>query len=408
MSSGSSPSLLRLFWLFLKIGATAFGGNVVLVAAIRDQVVSRNNWMKDEAVMDATTLGSVLPGPLATNVVAFIGYRLRGLAGALVCLGAVLLPSFILLCVLSWAYFRYGEQPAMAHIFRGVMPGVVAVILATAIDMGRKTIRHWAQLLIAVLALLVMVFFAGFYTTLAAIAVAGAAGFFLFRKEQQAPLAPARKNAALYRELAWFTGILAFFVLLYFTAVFFASAQLRTELALLGKLTGTFGGMSLTLFGGGYVFVPAIAHVVVDMNHWVTAKEFADGIAMGQVTPGPIMISAAFIGWKVSGFAGALLSTLAIFLPPAFVMIIASHFTDRIRGSAAVEAVFKGMRPAVIGLILAAVVYFVRSISPVWPADWPVFLIFAAILALALFVKKMDSALLIPLSGLLGWLLFMI
>ncbi|TND09522.1 MAG: chromate transporter [Bacteroidetes bacterium] len=404
----ASPSFAKLFWLFLKIGATSFGGNIVLVAAIRDQVVKKNNWLPEDTLMDATTLGSVLPGPLATNVTAFIGYRLRGLAGALVCLGAVLIPAFILLCVLSWLYFQFGEQQTMEQIFRGIIPGVVAVILATAIDMGKKTVKQWEQAVIVALAAAAMIFFAGFLTTLGVMAVSGLAGFILFRKEQHAPPGEIKNSRALFREVGWFVGILATVTAVFFTVGYFVSPEVRAELQLLARLTGTFGGMSVTLFGGGYVFVPAISTVVVDANHWVTAKEFADGIAMGQVTPGPIMISAAFIGWKVSGFWGAFVSTVAIFLPPAFVMVIASHFTERIRGNAAVEAVFKGMRPAVIGMILAAVVYFIKTISPAWPADWPLFLIFAVILGLALFVKKLDSALLIPISGLLGWLLYLI
>ena len=102
-----------------------------------------------------------------------------------------------------------------------------------------------------------------------------------------------------------------------------------------GKLLVTFGGMSLLLFGGGYVFIPLIQQIVVDDYGWVSRQEFIDAIALGQVTPGPILISAAFIGYKVSGLLGAAAATVGIFTPPAVVMIVSSHFLDRIRQSAA-------------------------------------------------------------------------
>lgn len=415
----SPPSLTSLFLLFLKIGAISFGGNVALVATIREQAVVRRKWMDDSVLLDGTMLSSVLPGPLATNVTAFIGYRLRGYTGALVCLGAVLLPSFVLLCAFSWFYFIYGELEWVANIFRGILPGVVAVILSAAIDLARRNVKKGLQWLIVAAATALMVFFGNLWMTFAVMMGSGLAGFLLFREKAEQPAVEKEptSTAGLLKEMAPYfyvlTGIIAVLVL---TAVF-ASPVLRATLVQLGVLAATFGGMSVTLFGGGYVFIPAMQHTVVDVLQWVSFREFSDGIAIGQVTPGPIMISAAFIGWKVKGFWGALVSTVAIFLPPATLTVFASHFIERIRKNPSVDAIFKGMRPGVIGLIFAAVIIFGKTVCKTWPVkavfgmnipfEWPALAIFAAILALALFVKKIDQALLIPIAGLLGWLLYL-
>lgn len=402
-TNSSAPSCASLFVQFLKIGATAFGGNVALVAAIREQVVKKKQWLPDSDVLDGTTLASVLPGPLATNVTAFIGYRLRGYTGALICLGAVLLPSFILVCALSWFYFRYGKVPVVDRIFQGILPAVAAIILAAAVDMARKNVKSALQWVLVAAACAAMLLFGGIFTTLSVIAISGLLGYLLFRKDTTAVTnAATSQNRSLRKEFQpWLIafGIIAIGI----TALyFFGNGAIRQHLRTAGDLGATFGSLSVTLFGGGYVFIAAIYDIVVDARSWVTAAEFADGIAMGQVTPGPIMITATFIGWKVGGFFGALVSTIAIFLPPATLTALASQYLDRIRGNAGVEAVFKGLRPGVIGLIFAAFVFFAKDIVPCWQS----FTIFGIVLLTALFIKKIDQALLIPVAGLLGFLLY--
>ena len=168
-------------------------------------------------------------------------------------------------------------------------------------------------------------------------------------------------------------------------------------------LSLTFGTMSVTLFGGGYVFIPAIAKVVVDMHHWVTAKEFADGIAMGQVTPGPVSITASFVGYRLAGIWGAIVSAITIFVPPAILMLVAQQFMDRIKGRPETESVFKGVRPAVIGMIIVSVWVIGKSA----PQDWQSLVIFGTVLLLSIW-KNFDTAILVLIAGAMGWLLHLI
>ena len=177
-------------------------------------------------------------------------------------------------------------------------------------------------------------------------------------------------------------------------AVWFSTVKRMRSIAL------TFSGLSITLFGGGYVVIPAMQEIFVDNLKWLTSKEFADGIALGQVTPGPIYISAAFIGYKVHGFLGALIATVSVFLPAGLIMIISSKFLNFFKNSSLVKAVFKGLRPAVIGMIFSAAVTIGKGID----LSWITVVIFLLVLVLS--VKfKVNVVYLIPASGIIGLLL---
>ena len=387
--------LLSLFLIFLKIGATAFGGNVALVAAVRKELCEKRKLLSDKQLLDFMTLGNLMPGPLATNVIAASGYTIRGLSGAFVSLFAVLLPAFILLCVFSEFYLRYGEVPAIERIFSGLLPGVAAIIAYTAWSLAKANVKSAFQVVLLILAGAAVLLFKGFLTTLIIILVAGLLGYFARKKNTDQVVKtefPQLKRS--HAPLILSSVILLLLVLL---ALFHPAISPFRELRL---ITLSFSSMSVTLFGGGYVFIPAIENVVVGTHHWVSSREFADAIAISQVTPGPISISAAFVGWKVAGFNGALLGTLGIFVPPALLMIMAQQFISRIKGKSWVESVFSGVRPAVIGMIAASIWVIGRSA----PLAWQSLFIFAFVLALALW-KKLDSAVLILVAGVLGWVL---
>ena len=177
------PALLSLFWTFLKIGSTAFGGFMALIAVVQNYLVDREKLLTDEEMLDGISLATVLPGPVAVNVVAYAGYKIRGIPGAAVCAVAVILPSFFLILGLSYAYFTWGDIPAVNNLFQGFLPAVAAIIAATAINMGRKALSGFSEISIAVAALLIIIFIGGFYSTLAVIFSAGAAGWILYRKD---------------------------------------------------------------------------------------------------------------------------------------------------------------------------------------------------------------------------------
>ncbi|MBI3510483.1 MAG: chromate efflux transporter [Bacteroidetes bacterium] len=386
-------SFPKLFLIFLKTGTIAFGGNVALVAYVRKEFCERKKIISDEELLDLTTVGSLLPGPLATNVIAGVGYSLYGMAGAAAALTGILLPAFILICILSHFYFQYGTSSVVTGIFDGLLPGVAAVIAATAWSMIRKNITNIFQVIILLGAGAVIFFLKGFFVTMSIVAVSGLAGYFIFPGvKNNISVAAKRKNSFLPASavaLMFLVGGIIFFL--------HPVSLLLQELRMLGL---TFASQSITLFGGGYVFVPALEKIVVGMHRWLTSKEFADGIALGQVTPGPIAITATFIGYKVAGIRGALVSTIAVFIPPSLIMIVAQQFIDRIKTKPKVESVFRGIRPAVIGMIITSV-WVIGSSAPM---DWRSLVIFISMFIFLLW-KNPDSALVVILSGLFGFLL---
>jgi chromate transporter len=380
-----------LFTLFLRIGSTAFGGFMALIAVVENHVVERRKWLTHEEMLDGVSLATVLPGPIAVNTIAYVGHRLRGTPGALVCAIGVVMPAFLLMLALSVAYLTWGQMPVVSKLFMGFIPAVTAIILVAAWNMGRKTIKGAYEAVITVIAAALMVWHSSFTVSLAIIAVAGVAGWLIFGEK---PAAGGNGPASAAKSQSRLLSVAA--APLALTASFWS-----VNTAMLAKLFMTFAGMSVFLFGGGYVFIPLIQHTVVESNGWLTQQEFVDAIAMSQIMPGPIVLSTVFIGYKVAGFFGALVATIGIFLPPGILMIAGTHALNRIKQSALIKAALRGIRPAIIGMIISAVI----TVGMTAQHHWVSLLIFAAAL-LAQLKFKLDVVWVIPTAGLAGLLLY--
>jgi len=390
-------SLRSLFWIFFKIACTSFGGFMALISIVQNVIVERRRFMSHQDMLDGVSLASILPGPVAVNLVAYVGYKLRGGRGALVSAFAVVLPSFVFILVLSVAYFRWGQVPAVSKLFMGFLPAVTAIIVVAAWNMGRKAVAGVREGIIAAAAAAVLLGIGGFLSTLAIIVGAGVAGWLWFRDQGSVPSAdpPAAKpKTARLRVSTALTVLVS-------APVSTLVPMLSLEPSLLLKLFLTFAGMSLMLFGGAYVFIPLIQEIVVDGQGWVTQQEFIDAVAMGQITPGPILVSAAFIGLKIAGLAGAVAATLGIYLPSGLLMIVCTHALDRIKHARVIQAALHGIRPAVVGMIFAAAIVVGRTAAPVW--------ISATIFAVALYALvrwRVEVAWIISAAGLAGWWLY--
>jgi len=396
-------SLKYLFFTFLKIGSISFGGFMALISVIQNQLVEKDKIIENETVLDGISLASVLPGPVAVNVVTFIGYNLRGFFGAIISMISIVIPSFLLLCILSYAYFQFGSLPTFDKVFNGIMPAVCAIIVAVAINMSRKTIKDYKQILISIASGLVLLLIGGFLSTFIIIFTGGLLGVLLYHKKhyEVTRLVENRKYVKSARNIMPYLIPLLILVVLIILMPIYLPEKGFSTLKDFRSIALTFSGLSVTLFGGGYVMIPAMHEIIVDNLQWLTGKEFADGIALGQVTPGPIYISAAFIGYKIQGFLGALIATISVFLPAGLIMIISSKFLNFFKNSALVKAVFKGLRPAVIGMIFSASVTIGKGLE----LQWPSFMIFLLVLLLSI-KFKLNPVYLIPISGVLGVLFF--
>jgi chromate transporter len=392
-------SLGQLFLIFLRIGCTTWGGFMIFIAVVSKSLTARK-LATEEDITDAILVAQVLPGPVAVDMTVAIGYRLRGLPGAAVCWLGSVMPSFIVVTTLSVLYMQYGKIHGIQSIFMAFPAAMVAIVAVAAYDMGRKQVKSAQQAMIGGLAcaaiLLQGAFFkSAWWVTFAVVICAGIAGWLLYRgsrtKTPTAKPVPVPQPTSKALALAPL-GIVALFP--------------ATGAALVWKIFITFAVMSVSLFGSGYVFIPIIKSSLVNSLHWLTPQEFTAGLALTQITPGPILMTAAFVGVKIAGLPGALAGMLGMFVPPAILTLIAAHSLQAIKKSAVVTAALKGVRPAVVGMLLAAAVVVGESM----PHDTAFQLLASlAILVAALFALirlRVEVAFIIPLAGLAGFFLF--
>lgn len=353
-----------------------------LAAAVRRELAEKSKMLTEEKLVEGISLASLLPGPVAVNVVAFAGNHLRGIKGAAVCVAGVILPSFLLILALSVAYFKLNSLPVTGQLFAGVLPAVAAVILATAIDMSKKSIQNWKQIIIALIALGVSLASKSYMTTVIILVGSAATGCLMSPKEiRNTVKAPEKNKASLLFPVL--RAAFAFAVLFCGLLLLPLIVDLPPSLMIQRQISLTFSSMGLSAFGGGYIVIPAMQKLFVESLHWLSNKEFSDAIAMGQITPGPIFISAAFIGYKAGGVWGAVNATWFVFVPPAILILVCSGFLGFIRDSPQVKAAFHGLRPAVIGIILSAAVFLLTQVG----LEWRGWFIFAISFIILMFYK---------------------
>lgn len=355
-----------------------------LVSVLRDQFVNKDKTVQDEELLDGISIASVLPGPVAVNVVAFIGNKLRGIPGALISMLGVLIPSVALIIGLSYLYFEHGELEYVPAAFAGILPAVCGIIVATAWRMSRKNVKDWKQWTIVGMSGSALILFESFSTTLIIIGGGALLGMVLFRSDNKVKVQVENIKNLNKRWISISIITLFLFIMYVGIEVVYMLFQLpETDRIGMQELYKTMSTMSLALFGGGYVFLPVMQQVIVESMGWLSNQEFVDAIAMSQVTPGPIMISSTVIGYKLYGIGGAIVATVGMFLPPATLMLIVSNFFSSIRNHPMVIAAFRGMRPAVIGMIFVAA-YMIAQTTEVY---WQSIVIFSVSTALAVFTR---------------------
>lgn len=396
--TGGRPvfSLVQLFWFFLRTGCTAFGGFMSLVSVIQVELVDKRRLVEAGDMLNGIALASMLPGPVAVNVTAYAGFRLHGLTGAAAGVLAIILPSFVLMIAAAELHSSFGTSPAARAVLVGVIPAVVAVVLQAGWNVGRRNVADGRSVVLALLAASAILGFKGAYVIPGVILAAGVSGALLFRADGQAAAGAA---VSAPPRLAAGRQWLFAFLLAGVVIVFLSPAPAFVRASPPAHLFATFSGMSLTLFGGGYVFIPMIQKTVVESQRWISAEQFNAAIAVGQITPGPILVSATFIGYNVAGLPGAVFATAGVFGPPAVLILLAAQWLDRVRESLVLRRALQGVRVAVCGMIFAAAALIAQTGSREWEAA-VIFVLAAA----ALFHRRLGPVVVIPAAGALGLL----
>jgi chromate transporter len=346
------PSLVSLFLKILKLGATAYGGPA-MIAQIKETAVNRYGWVKEGEFMRGVALCQLIPGATMVQIVTYVGYRVRGIWGALTAAVAFVLPAFIALLILSAIYFKFHTVWFVQALFKGLGAIVVAIILNACITFGRPILKDWKVILIAFLS-----FFGFFFqwNFVLIFALAAIASLLLRPKIPPAKAAPTGGvPLKVTKEKEYLILVLlAAFICLALVFSYFLDPKITALSLSLSKI----GALA---FGGGFPALPLIQYEMVDRFRWLSTKEFLDGIALGQVTPGPVLITATFVGYKVANFLGAFMATLGVFFPSFFILVLLIPYHDRLKGVEKVRMMEQGVLGAFIGMITLVLYNFGRT-----------------------------------------------
>ena len=326
-------SLARFVGYFLRLGTLGFGGPIALAGHMQQDLVDQRVWVSKEDYLEGLALAQLAPGPLAAQLAIYLGYVRAGILGATAVGVAFILPSFLMVLALSVAYVRFGGLPWMRGMFYGIGAAVIGIIARSAFKLTKLTLGKDKLLW-------------GIFTVLAV------------------------STAWTSREIIWLFllgGVVALLV-----KAFPARLQ-APQVAPLIFAAGTFGltGTSLELllyfakagmfvFGSGLAVVPFLYGGVVQGHHWLSDRQFVDSVAVAMITPGPVVITVAFIGYLVAGFTGATAAALGIFLPVYLVVVILAPTYKRWARNPQLNAFVRGVTAAATGAIAGAVVVLAR------------------------------------------------
>jgi chromate transporter len=353
----STPPLSARLWelarIFLKLGTIGFGGPQAHIAMENDEAVVRRQWLTPDQFAEGLAMCEMLPGPASTQLGIYIGYVRAGQWGALVAGICFIAPAFLIVLLLSWGYFRWQGVPQLDSLFLGVSPVVVAIILAFCWKLGKKTWRDGLGVGIAIATFLTTLLTP--LTVLLQFILAGLVGVWYYR-----PKTDGTSLHSLFPPL--FSPLplllanlpLASLPVETLTLSSFWGVERMGEFGL--PLIGFFLKVGSFIFGGGLVIIPLLEFEVVDQLHWLTRPEFINGVAIGQLSPGPVVLTAAFVGYKVAGVLGAFIATVAIFAPSFSFIMVTAPLLLRIRQNPWIRAFLRGVTPAVLGAIAAAVI----------------------------------------------------
>jgi chromate transporter len=342
----------RIFTEFLRLGTSAFGGPAMVVY-IRDLAVHKNRWISEQSFADGAALCQSIPGATSMQTAAYTGLRAGGPVGALAAFTGFGLPAFLLMVALSAAYQASHNLQPVISAFHGLHGIVIAIVANATLNFGQSTLKNWRDAILAAGAAVYLVLHG---SPIISIFVAAILALLFYHGLDLKPKSSHPHDIQAGRRSLKFAAILLVIFLLGLAALFLLNRPLFNMAALMIKV-------DLFAFGGGFASVPLMLHEVVDVHHWLGSKAFMDGIALGQVTPGPIVITATFVGFTIAGLPGAIVGTIGVFAPSFLIVLITTPYLDRLQNSLMFRRALRGALASFVGLLGAVTVNFSAAIS---------------------------------------------
>jgi chromate transporter len=367
---------------YLRLGLLGFGGPVALVGQMEREMVGERKWLTKEEMREGIAVCQSLPGPLAIQVGIWISYIRGGFWGAWAGGWAFILPNFVIVTALGALYVHWGGLSAVKAIFYGVSPAVIALILHSCYRLTKLGMKDWLEWALAAAAFVITV---AVRAEVALVFIAcGIVGVLYYGS-----LFRGRRAASTTSSLLAVAPLVA------------AGASPAGLGAMLGKLFAFFLKAGSLTFGSGLVIVPFLEKGLVQQTGWLTERDFLVAVAMGMISPGPVVITATFVGYLVAGFWGALVATAGIFLPSFLLILIVAPILVRYRANPSLQGFIKGAYAAAIGTILGACVL----LGKIAIGDWLTALVALGSLVV-LFRWKVSNPLLVAVTALIGLVAF--
>ncbi len=382
MSVAPQPSPLReVIALFTRLGVTGFGGPAVTIAMMEDECVTRRKWLDRDHFLDLVGATNLIPGPNATELAIHLGYLRAGWPGFLAAGACFILPAAFITLALAWAYVHYGALPAVGPFLAGVKPAVLAAVVMAVARLGQRAVKSWKLgalgLAVAAAALLGV-------NEILAIFVGGLVGMaWLHWKARDKSAGAAAACLAPWPLLPLALGTPA--------------AAVGVTLVRLGLYFLQVGAL---LYGTGYVLIAFLEGGLVRDWGWLTQQQLLDAVAAGQLTPGPLLSTATFIGYLLQGPAGAVVATVAVFAPSFLLTLLLTWLMPHLRRTAWSAAFLDAINVCSIGLMAAVALRLGWTTLVSWQAG-----LIALVAALLAWRWKINSAWLVLGGGLAGWLL---
>lgn len=341
IETNSNINLIQIFFLFFKIGFTAFGPSMITEA--KKDIVDKLKWITEKELLEGLALAQLLPGATFVSLAIYMGYKLKGLLGAAASFVGFIFAPFFIMLALSMLYFKYENITFVNVLFKGLGAVVVALILNAVWDLAKTTITNIPAIIISATAFIISILYNNIFLILF---ISALMGIILIPKSTED-----MKNTNLIEKtkIQWKNIIIICVTIL----LFFILTSFNSELL---SVAVTFFKIGALAFGNGFTMIPLIQQEVVNTHHWLSLNQFMFGVALGQMTPGPVTITATFIGYKVMGLTGAIVGTLSIYASSFLFVVITFRIYTKIKKYSLVNPILNGLLSSLIGIMALVVI----------------------------------------------------
>jgi chromate transporter len=361
--------------LFFKLGSISFGGPAAHIAMMEDEVVKKRKWMTQEHFLDLVGATNLIPGPNSTEMTMHCGHERAGWKGLFVAGFCFIFPAVIITSIFAWLYQQYGQLPKVEPFIYGIKPAVIAIIIMAAFRLGKKAVKTTELAILGILTLIACLLGLNEIIALFGCGLLGLIiYFFKWNKDNLHSFIP----FILYQ----------------------VADPVKVDTF---KIFMTFLKIGAILYGSGYVLFAFLDSELV-ANGWLTRQALIDAVAIGQMTPGPVLSTATFIGWQMNGLTGAIVATIGIFLPSFLFVLLLNPLIPKMRKSSIIGAILDAVNVAAVALIIAVCVNMAKDTL----TDWRTLVIAVVSIIIVFVFKKLNSAFIVLGGALLGYILIFV